>query len=212
MTTQAEFQKKLLTFRQYLIGARYFNALKALEFAQKFHSGTRKDGFTPEFDHQVSIALFALTLPDLIHREEVITTIILHDVREDYDISDREIRGLFTDRDFADRVSRAVENMTKEFRGQKKNENLLFDAMSEDPIASIAKGCDRIHNLQSMAEVFTLEKQKKYIKEVIDLFFPMLKAARRNFPAQVLAYENIKHMLKSQIQLIEVMHRVAEAK
>lgn len=212
MTTQAEFQKKLSTLRQYLIGARYFNALKALEFAQKFHSGTRKDGFTPEFDHQVSIALFALTLPDLIHREEVITTIILHDVREDYDISDREIRGLFTDRDFTDRVSRAVENMTKEFRGQKKNENLLFDAMSEDPIASIAKGCDRIHNLQSMAEVFTLEKQKKYIKEVMDLFFPMLKAARRNFPAQVLAYENIKHMLKSQIQLIEVMHRVVGAK
>jgi hypothetical protein len=61
-----------------------------------------------------------------------------------------------------------------------------------------------------MAEVFTLEKQKKYIKEVLDLFFPMLKNARRNFPAQVLAYENIKHMLKSQIQLIEVMHRVME--
>jgi (p)ppGpp synthase/HD superfamily hydrolase len=204
------FEKKLLTLRQYLIGARYFQALKALEFARKFHTGTRRDGFTPEFDHQVSIALFALTLPDLKYREEVIATIMLHDVREDYNVPEEEIRTLFGPGDFTDRVCRAVENMTKVFRGVKKDEAGLFALMAEDPIASIAKGCDRIHNLQSMVGVFKLLKQKDYIREVHELFLPMLKTARRLFPEQTLAYENIKHMLKSQIALIEAVHAAKE--
>jgi (p)ppGpp synthase/HD superfamily hydrolase len=207
-----KFEKKLLTLRQQLVGARYHHALAALEFAHRFHTGLRKDGVTPEFQHQIEIALFALTLPDLMFREEVIATILLHDVREDYDITDREIRDLFfQDSAFAARVAQAVENMTKVFRGIKKNEAGLFDAMSQDPIASIAKGCDRMHNLQSMVGVFKLAKQKAYIQEVHDLFLPMLKKARRLFPHQVNAYENIKHILQSQIQLIEAVHEATDA-
>lgn len=207
-----KFEKKLLTLRQQLVGARYFHALAALEFAHRFHTGLRKDGVTPEFQHQIEIALFALTLPDLMFREEVIATILLHDVREDYDITDREIRDLFFhNAEFAERVARAVENMTKVFRGVKKDEAMLFEAMSQDPIASIAKGCDRMHNLQSMVGVFKLSKQKDYIQEVHDLFLPMLKKARRLFPHQVNAYENIKHILQSQIQLIEAVHQATDA-
>jgi (p)ppGpp synthase/HD superfamily hydrolase len=209
MTTK--FQKKMLTLRNQLIGARYHHALAALEFAIRFHTGTRKDGITPEFQHQVEIALFALTLPDLMYRQEVIATIMLHDVREDYGVSDGEIRDLFFENpEFAARVSRAVENMTKEFRGLKKDENALFEAMAEDPIASIAKGCDRMHNLQTMVGVFKTEKQKAYIEEVHVLFLPMLKKARRLFPHQVNAYENIKHILNSQIEFIEAVHSAAE--
>jgi len=200
------FKKKALTLRQYLNGAGYFEAMTAMEFASSYHVGVRKDGHTPEFDHQISIALYALTLPNLKHRQEVIATIFLHDVREDYHITDHEIRSLFIDQTISDRVSHAVENMTKEWRGERKDEQKLFNAMSEDPIASIAKGCDRIHNFQSMVGVFKLEKQKAYIQEAKDLFLPMLKTARRNFPHQALAYENIKHMLLSQIELIEAMH------
>lgn len=207
-----KFQKKLLTLRQQLVGARYHHALAALEFAHRFHTGLRKDGVTPEFQHQIEIALFALTLPDLMFREEVIATILLHDVREDYNVTAAEIRELFfQDAEFAARVDRAVENMTKEFRGVKKDEQALFDAMAQDPIASIAKGCDRMHNLQSMVGVFKLAKQKEYIREVHDLFFPMLKKARRLFSHQVNAYENIKHILESQIQLIEAVHQATDA-
>lgn len=198
------FQKKLLTLRQQLIGARYHHALAALEFAHRYHTGLRKDGVTPEFQHQIEIALFALTLPDLMYRQEVIATILLHDVREDYGVTSDEIRNLFfEDLEFAERVVRAVENMTKEFRGVKKDEAVLFEAMSQDPIASIAKGCDRIHNVSSMLGVFTVEKQKIYIQEVVDLFLPMLKRARRLFPHQVNAYENIKFVLQTQMDLIK---------
>lgn len=205
-----KFKKDLLILRQTLVGRRYFNALIALEFAQRYHKGTRRDKITPEFHHQVSIALFALTLPDILDMEALICVIMLHDVREDYHVADSEIRALFRDAAFAHRVAVAVDRMTKEFRGQKKDEALLFDAMSEDELASIAKLCDRVHNLQSMVGVFKLAKQREYIGEVNQLFFPMLKKAKRNFPHQTMAYENLKWMLKSQIQLIEAIHAAME--
>lgn len=62
-----------------------------------------------------------------------------------------------------------------------------------------------------MVGVFKLEKLKEYIREVYELFFPMLKKARRLFPHQVNAYENIKHILESRIQLIEAVHKATEA-
>lgn len=207
-----KFEKKLLTLRQQLIGARYYGALTALTFAMKYHTGTRKDGVTPEFQHQVEIALFAMTLPDLQYREQVITTIMLHDVREDYHITDQEIRALLKEQaqTFVDQVCQAVENMTKEWRGEKKDEKELFQAMAIDPIASVAKGCDRIHNLQSMVGVFTVEKQKAYLEEVEELFIPMLKTARKEFPYQHNAYMNILHLMRSQVELIEAIHKAME--
>ncbi len=203
MTKLTKFNKDKLVLRQQLIGAGFFDALVAMEFADKFHSGLRKDGVTPEFQHQVSIALYALTLPLLRFPEEVIATIMLHDVREDFSVSHGDILALFGDAVKAERIAQAVDRMTKTFRGVKRSETELFALMADDPIASIAKGCDRIHNLQSMIGVFSLPKQTQYIGEARDLFLPMLKTARRNFPYQVRAYENIKFVLTSQMELIE---------
>ncbi len=75
--------------------------------------------------------------------------------------------------------------------------------MATDPIASIGKGGDRMHNLQSMIGVFTKDKQKNYVTEAENKIIPMLKLARRNFPQQELAYENIKLVLNTQMQLIK---------
>ncbi|MNV48904.1 hypothetical protein D3C71_1408340 [compost metagenome] len=100
--------------------------------------------------------------------------------------------------------------MTKEFRKVRKDDKQVFAALGEDEYGSLAKLCDRIHNLQSMAGVFTLAKQKAYIDEVFELFFPMLKEAKRNFPWHTSAYENIKWMLKSQIDLLQHIHKALE--
>jgi len=197
-----KFEKRKLVLRQQLIGAEMFDALAAMEFADKHHTSVRKDGFTPEFDHQISIALYALTLPNLRYREEVIATIMLHDTSEDYGVSYGEIYDLFTDPARAKMIADAVSAMTKVFRGVKREEHAVFEEIARNPIASIAKGCDRIHNLQSMIGVFSEEKQRQYINEVRQFFLPMLKTARRLFPYQVSAYENIKFVLNSQIELI----------
>jgi (p)ppGpp synthase/HD superfamily hydrolase len=200
-----KFEKKILVLRSKLAGpdpaSSYSDALACMEFAASYHTGKRKGG-DPEFDHQISIALYALTLPYLEYREEVICTIMLHDIREDYGITDAEIMALFSDAAKGRRVADAVDAMTKVWRGEKRDEKVLFERMGANVIASIAKGCDRIHNQQTMLGVFSKEKMIGYIDETITLFFPMLKSARRNFPKQNAAYENIKFVLNSQIELL----------
>lgn len=195
------YAKKEISLRYWLLGRGYFKASDALEFGKRHHKGLRKDG-SPEFSHQIAIALFGRTLIDsLLYPEETITTIFLHDIREDYDISDGEIRTLF-----GDMVANAVAAMTKEFRGHKRDPFEVFDNLAKDPVASIAKGIDRIHNFSTMLEAFTESKQIEYIAEAELHFIPMLKRARRAFPQQEAAYENIKWMLNSQISLIKAIH------
>lgn len=194
--------KKLRSaMRYYLQGRGFYIALKAMNFAEVHHNGTRKDLVTPEFDHQVRIAHFIRTLPDLIYPEETIATVFLHDTPEDYAVGHEEIEMRF-----GSMVSVATELVTKVHRGIKKHMPTYFDEMAKDPIASIVKGGDRIHNLQSMLGVFDDKKQQQYMTEVRTFFLPMLKQARRNFPEQEAAYENLKHMLVSQLQLLEVIH------
>ena len=200
------FSKREISLRYWLLGAGYHQALEAMEFASDYHSGVRKDGITPEFDHQISIAHYVRTLiHGLVHPEDTLSTVFLHDVREDYGISHEEIVGRF-----GDRVANAVDAMTQEFRGIKKPVDLVFEQIAADPIASIAKGADRIHNFSSMVGVFSRSKQEEYIKEAEMYFMPMLKRARRLHVRQEPAYENIKSMLSSQMQLITAMHQASK--
>jgi hypothetical protein len=76
-------------------------------------------------------------------------------------------------------------------------------------VASIVKPADRIDNQGSMVGVFTIEKQKSYIVETQEFILPALKEAKRRFPEQELAYENLKGMLSSQISLLQAVHAMA---
>lgn len=201
------FSKRKIALRYWLLGAGYLKAHEALEFGARLHKGTRKDGFTPEFDHQVWIAHYVRSLlPSLIHKEETLSVVFLHDVPEDFGLAYEEIDGRF-----GTVVTGAVRRLTKKWRGEVYDKPALFEAMSHCPIASIVKAADRVHNLKSMLGVFTLEKQQAYVAETKEYFLPMIKAARRRFPQQELAYENLKHMLLTQIETIEAMH-AAQAK
>lgn len=202
-----KYEKIKISLRYWLLGMaqsnlEYLKCVEALEFASKFHTGMRKDGVTPEFEHQLVITHYIRSLiNNLMYPVETICTSLLHDVPEDYDVSFEEI----TDK-FGNRVSNSVEKLTKFHRGHKKTNEVYFDGISKDPIASICKGGDRIHNLQSMVGVFNIQKQKDYILEAEDWILPALKEARRLFPQQELAYENVKLMMKSQIELIKFTH------
>ena len=137
--------------------------------------------------------------------EETLATVFLHDVCEDYGIAPEEIESRF-----GSTVREAVWLLTKKFRGQPKPPGAYYQAIAQNRIASIVKGADRIHNVQSMVGVFTLEKQREYLQETIDYILPALKDARRLFPRQEPAYENVKHMLRSQIELLRAVHAAQE--
>lgn len=197
-----KYEKYLISMRYWLLGKGYHKAVSAMEFASKYHTGMRKDGETPEFHHQVSIAHYLRTLPDLRNQEDVLAAAFLHDTVEDYEVSLTDI-----DSRFGYDVKKAVELLSKVVKGYKKSPEEYFQRMIESPIASIVKGGDRVHNSQTMHGCFSHEKQLKYITETREFILPMLKESRRKYPDQELAYENIKHALKGQIELIELAIR-----
>lgn len=203
-----KYEKLRVALRYWLLGKAqvdkaYFDAMDALEWGSTLHVGTRKDGVTPEFQHQIEIAHYIRTLPDLLFPAQTITAALLHDSTEDgYTTCDEVTRR------YGHQVGQTVFRLDK--RGKKTEE--YFQQLATDPIGSVVKGSDRIHNMQSMVGVFTMNGQLHYIKEVKEHFLPMLKASRRLYPQQEPAYENIKHVLKSQVQLIEHIHAAKEEK
>lgn len=192
-----KFQKLDIALKHYLVGAGFHRALKAYAFAKAYHVGVRKDGITPEFQHQIEIALFLSTLKGLIDEEGCIIVALLHDVMEDYGVAKEEIIGLVGEECWL-----SAWRMTKVYRGERKDDVLLFEEMASDARASICKGVDRINNYSTMVGVFGAGKQVEYLDEGERLFMPMLKRATFNFPEQFMAYMNVRTVLKIQIAMV----------
>ena len=193
--------KQRIALRYWLLGAGFHKAAEAMTMAEHYHRGTRKDGVTPEVAHQIGVTSYVRSLlPHLKDPEGTLCIALLHDVREDYDVADSEIRD-----PFGNFVADGVEYMTKVFRGVRRDDVELFNLMATHPGASVAKPADRINNQGSMVGVFTTAKMAEYMEETRTLFLPMVKKARRQFPAQEAAYENAKLMLTGQLSLLEAI-------
>ena len=198
------FEKLFISLRYYLIAMAktdksYIPALNMLEFAKEVHVGVRKDGETPEFQHQLEIAHFIRTLSDNLRNPALVIGLCLgHDILEDYSnkapfVTFEQVVDI-SGREMADEIM----IISKEYKGIKLSTEEYYRNLARTPHGSIAKGGDRIHNQGSMANVFTTNKQLGYVDETENFVFPMLKIARRSFFDQEAAYENIKFVLKSQ--------------
>ncbi len=199
--TKSEYGKQRLALRYWLLGHGFTQASKAMDFAEGYHRGIRKDGVTPEFAHQVGIVSYLRSLlPHLIYPEDTLVAAFLHDVPEDYDVAKVEIRHRF-----GARAAHSVDLVTKSFRGVRRDDYQLFADMAEDEIASVVKPADRINNQNSMVGVFSAEKMLSYVEETESLFLPMIRTARRAFPQQEPAYENEKLMLVSQLNFVRAI-------
>jgi len=196
------FDKLKISIRYWLLGRGFTRSLEAMEFAMERSTGFRKDGVTPEFQHQLEIVSHLRTLP-LLEPERTITVMFLHDVVEDHGVRIEEIESRF-----GKDVSWPVWLLSKEVDGLKKPADRYFKEIGGCPVASIGKGVDRVNNMGSMVGAFTLAGQQHYLREVRDHFFPMLKRARRIFPGQEAAYENVKLVLENQVRLVEAIHRL----
>jgi GTP pyrophosphokinase len=196
------FQKSRTALKSYCEGREYTKVLEAMTFAEKYHTGTRKDKITPEFQHQIDIALYATTLVGLTKQDEsvLLQVILLHDVVEDYNVSLSEI-----EQRFGPTVTEAVEIISKKIDGHKKPMELYMHECANNLYAALAKGCDRINNVQSMPGAFTFEKMGSYGQEVKTFFLPMLRQARDQFPQYRKAFKNISHMLQSQVAWVDLL-------
>lgn len=193
-------QRQLLALRYWLLGRQWYQASDALDFALERHQGMRKDGVTAEVVHQIAIASHLRTLPSLREPETIVVVGLTHDMVEDTGVSVETL-----ERRFGAVASDAVWRLSKVWPGGKRPEDDYWTGIAACPHASIVKGADRIHNVGSMAGVFTLEKQREYLTEVDVRVLPMLKIARRKFPDQEPAYESILTVLRHQVALFRAL-------
>ena len=207
-TAQRIFEKKRTAFKNYCLGRDFHDVLRAMTFAQDYHKGYRKDGVTPEFQHQLEIGLYATTLKGLSREDEsvLLQLIMLHDVVEDYEVSLMEI-----EQRFGPVIAHGVGCLSKIIDGVKKDMQVYMNEQTKYPLVALAKGCDRVQNVQSMRGVFSNSKQQNYSHEVRHFFMPMLKRARDLAPQYRQALNNVKHMLESQVQWVEYMQEELKA-
>lgn len=193
-----DYTKMKIAIRSWMEGRGFHVAIAAMNFAEKYHTGIRKDG-QPEFSHQVSQACYARTMERyMLHPESVLAVIFLHDVVEDYDVTYDTLVKLF-----GVQIADAVMKMSKVIKGVKVPAEIYFPNLASCPIASLGKGFDRVHNLFTMVGGFKSEKQREYIDETMTEIVPMLKEARRTHVSQEPIYENIKFVMTNQITLYE---------
>jgi len=188
--------------RYFLIGREYYKAIDAMEFAISYHTGLRKDGITPEFQHQVSIAHYLRTLQLDDIEERAIILAFTHDLSEPpYNISSDIIS-----KKYGLDIGKSQWLITKKNNDVQKTEADYFNQMDGDLLTVIVKGADKINNMQTMQGVFDDIKQREHIRITRERVIPMLKKARRKFPKYESALENMKFVLNGQIELINHIH------
>lgn len=181
----------------WLSGRGFHKAAEALHFARKLHNGLRKDDRTPEFQHQVFQVNFIVPFVDLLIRpEETLTTIILHDTIEDTPVTRAEIVARF-----GEEVGEATWLMTKKTDGMTKSLDRYYGDLFENPITSVCKPTDRVHNLKGMPDAnWPTSKIRKYGDDVEEFYYPGMKVARGLFPSQRPIYEHLKTSLAMQVE------------
>lgn len=206
----SKFSKLYIALKFRLFGMGYFKAMEALEKGREIHDSIRKDGITPEYQHQIEIALFILTLKDVKDLETCLILALFHDTLEDYPerISEKYILDNFGELVYSGLQSLNKYTMKMQdgcFQKVAKTPSEYFGVIGEDKNTAIVKLSDRVNNLQSMQRgKFTLEKQRKYVEEVKTYFLPMAKRVRLANPEYMDAFYNLETMLKFQIEFVEM--------
>lgn len=195
-------------------------ALKAYELVRRIERGNfRKDGVTPLFQHQLSVAKYVCTLVPyfLDEADEMIAVAFLHDILEDH--AEEWYLNHLEDM-FGSNIAEAVVYLSRGYdyfdekdvrRTVKRGGPSYYADMVQNRMACLIKLIDRAHNIQSMVDVFSLRKQKHYLQETEVHFFPLLKAGRLAYPELDMAFENIKINLRCQCRLIRAIHKGLES-
>lgn len=168
---------KMFTYlRAFCVGARLIQSVIALNFARDAHAGqTRKDG-VPYIVHPLSMACYAIALG--IKDDNIISTILLHDVAEDCGIG-------IDDLPVNDIVKTGCKYMTvTKFDNDKskiETKRRYFNELLESREAIITKGFDRYNNLTDMAFALSDEAIGKNCAETEVLLLPVLKKAKEKW-------------------------------
>jgi GTP diphosphokinase / guanosine-3',5'-bis(diphosphate) 3'-diphosphatase len=145
---------------------------RAFAYAEEAHHGQKRLSGEDFIEHPLAVATI---LADLGMDLTTLQAALLHDVVEDTDIAQDDIR-----REFGDEVAAIVDGLTKldairfRSREQEQAENVrkMIIAMAQDIRVLLIKLADRLHNMRTI-EVFSRQKQQEKANETLEIFSPL---------------------------------------
>lgn len=198
-----EDEKTMFTYlRGRLDGPGFEQSRAALVFARKAHAGQFRKNGAPYIIHPLSMACDAIACKGAT--DEIIATILLHDVCEDCPI---QLPALPVN----DIVKRGVKLMTKKpFDGEEKDATRLryFNELLESKEAVVCKAFDRYANLNDMEGVFEEAAIIKNIRETHVYLMPVLKEAKYEYPELSDMLHTVRTALKRTVNMMAYYHNV----
>ncbi|MBQ9973299.1 MAG: bifunctional (p)ppGpp synthetase/guanosine-3',5'-bis(diphosphate) 3'-pyrophosphohydrolase [Firmicutes bacterium] len=145
---------------------------RAYDLAGKMHQGQLRKSGEPYLIHPIAVAKI---LAELGMDEETICAGLLHDVVEDTEYTNEDLRA-----DFGDEIELLVDGVTKlgsfkyESKEERQAENLrkMFLAMSKDIRVLVIKLADRLHNLRTINYMSQQKIQEKCM-ETLEIYAPL---------------------------------------
>ncbi len=174
---------------------RMTQTVKALPFARNCHQGQyRKDRKVPYIYHPLTVACHALALG--LEDDSLVAACLLHDVCEDCGVAPADLP-------VSEETKQIVALVTKDKRFYSGDHATYYQKLYQNPRAMLVKLLDRAHNVSGM--VFGFEKKKiiSYINETETVFYPMMQAAKTDYPQYKNALFLIKYQMVSTIETIK---------
>lgn len=169
---------------------------KAIRSMLKYHDGAvRKSTHgekIPYVIHPLMMACHAFALG--IADDELIATILLHDVVEDCDVTVEDL-------DVNAKVKEAVgllSHMKDDGLSKDGSNEKYYEGIRKNKIASIVKLLDRCNNVSTMATGFKPSKMVEYIEETETYVLPLLDMVKHTYDE----YYNASFLLKYQIRSV----------
>ncbi len=158
---------------------------RALAFAARKHTSTRKGSDIPYITHPAQVAII---LARHGYEDHVLAAAILHDVLEDTDSSPGEVRGLF-----GEKVLQLVQELTepqfkpKEETWERRKAAKLEQLLGASPEALAICAADRLHNVCSTLHDIEVhgpvawEKFRRRPKKLLEFEQAVLDILRKRF-------------------------------
>lgn len=198
---------KMYTYiRGFATALRMEQTLKALTFSREKHQGQLRKSGEPYIVHPLTMACDAMSMG--IKDDNIIATILLHDVCEDCGVSLHELP-------VNDVVRRGVQLMTfTVLDGETKEiaKTRYYNMLIQSKEAVITKLIDRCHNVSSMAGTFSIEKLKSYINETRTYVLPLLRQAKDHYPEESDRLFTLKYHITSVVDAIDLTMQAYENK
>ena len=217
-------QRYYWQIRNYIQKNNFNNSLKSLELAINLHEGDFRDLGEPYVVHPMEVTMYlillnlhnavlelntsilddtALAIKETNKQLDILlATALLHDTWEDCKVKFKDSKYKDKINDISSEVWKYVNILSKDKYNPEFSDKIYFKKISKHWITILIKIVDRVCNCSTI-DIFGEERMKKYVKEIYDYFYPLIRTGKIYFP------EFSRHFVITKNFLVSISETVA---